>query len=151
MAQASDHRAQLGIDLDHVPADPDRHASDSALAVIDSIETQSVSVDPVREYASTSGESDVATKHLLRILQLCDGRLALVTWSSAGITAIGYRPTEQRYEIGQFSGIDKRMGKDPESHERVSRSEARDMLSWATPTIVTREDSKLLDDIEVVA
>lgn len=147
-------QADLSWDIDRLNVDPDEYGSDAALTILDDIQEQHT-VDHSRAYAGADSDvTDVAAKDLLRVLQLAGGRLALVTWSSAGITSIGYRPDEQRFDVGQFSGIDKRMGNEYETYERATKGQAKDLLAWTTPTVVSREEAKLLpqlDDVEVVA
>lgn len=147
MASRDEVRANLSWDIDRLIVDPGVNASDGALAVLDGL-GNATAVVSVREYATGEGGERVATTYLLRTLQRAEGRLALVTWGSGGIQAVGYLPADQRFDVGRFSGHAARMGNDPESYDRVTRAEAKDELAWCRPSVVRRDESKLLPALD---
>lgn len=148
MATREELQDEAPFDLDRLPVGPDRKASEDALAVLEELEGQHVTVERVAAYARQKVDGRIATKDLLRALQHADGRLALVTWSNAGINAVGYLPEDQRFDVGGFSGVQKRMGNDPEFYETATMSAAKDQLAWSKPDVVHREESDLLPALE---
>lgn len=144
----------LPWDVERIPVGIGEHASDDALELLHDLADDHESVKRVASYADRDGgQGRVATEHLLRALKHADGRLALVTWNSGGITAISYRPCEQQYEIGNYYGLAELTGDEPESHKFATRGFAKEELAGSEPTVVLRSESKLLDEreAEVVA
>lgn len=147
MASHEQLQSDLSWDIDRLSVDPGVNASDAALDVLDEL-GNATAVVAVREYAAGEMSGRVATTYLLRTLQCAEGRLALVTWGSGGIQAVGYLPGDQRFDVGRFSGHAARMGNDPESYDRVARAEAKDELAWCRPSVVRRDESKLLPALD---
>lgn len=146
MASARDLGDELKYDPERLPLPGVEKASDDALAVLDGIADGRPCVERTAAYARRDETARrPTTTDLLRTLYHADGELALVTWSTTGITAIGYRPDEQRFEVGGYSGLRELMGDEPEWHERCSKATAKDMLTDTRPDIVVRAEADLLD------
>lgn len=146
MATAQELREILKYDVERIPLPGDEKVSDGALEVLKQIEGQHVTVERAIAYAQGDvGVRGVKTTDLLRTLQHADGRLALVTWSNAGITSIGYRPNDQRFDVGGYSAVRDMMGDDAEYYEQCSLAKAKDLLASGHPDIVRRDEAGLLE------
>lgn len=145
MATARELRDDLKFDVDRLPLPGAAKASDDALAVLAECPDH-VTVERVRQYA----RGDRAARRLkpadfVRTLQHAEGTLAVVTWTSAGITAVGYQPDEQRFDVGGYSAVRDMMGDDAEYHERTTRNGAKDILVSTSPDVVARDEADLLE------
>ncbi len=142
MASARKLSEALKFDVDRLPLPGDAKASDDALAVLEDLPERAV-VERVRTYAR--GDADrLRPNDFLRTLQHADGALAVVTWTNAGITAIGYDPAAQRFEVGGYSAVRDMMGDDAEYHEHCTKAKAKDLLVDTRPDVVTRSEADLL-------
>lgn len=145
-------REDLTWDVDRLTVEPGEHASDDGLALLEAYEGDAESIERVAAYARQHGVCQrVKTDDVLRVLQQTDGRLAAVTWTSGGITSIGYQPDAQRFDVGTFDGLRKLMGDEPESYKSTTRADAKDRLAGATPDIVTRDEAGLLPPLNEVS
>ncbi|WP_284009529.1 hypothetical protein [Haloarcula pelagica] len=134
----------LPFSTDRLPLPIGQPASDRALAVLDEIVDGRVTVSRVREVcqedapASAAGATDWS-----RTLSHADGELVAVTWSSTGVTEIGYDPDDESYEVVGWSALQATMGNDARFAESASAAKARDLLGGA-PQLIHREESDRL-------
>lgn len=148
MATRQEVQDAVKFDLDRLPVGFDAKVSEDALAILNEHEANSVCVERVADYARQELVREaVKTNDFIRTLERTDGRLALVTWSSGGIASIGYRPSEQRFEVGSYSSVRDIMGDDPESHARKLTSEVREELHGRRPDVVCRDEADLLEPL----
>lgn len=146
MATAEEIQDSIKWDLDRLPVGVDEKASERALGLLDELGSDSVIVGRVAAYARQDVDHRaVTTDDFLRALQQADGRLALVTWSSGGITSIGFDADSQRFEEGGYSAVRDIMGDECEFHNTLSRREAKDALKGRRPDVVHRDEADLLD------
>lgn len=134
----------LPFDAEQLPLPIGQPASELALDILDEIVDGRVTVSRVREVcqeeapASAAGANDWS-----RTLAHADGELVAVTWSSTGVTEIGYDPDDDSFEVVGWSALQATMGNDARFAETASASKARDLLGGA-PQLIHREESDRL-------
>lgn len=132
--------------------DPGQHATDDAIDILKAADPdQRVSVQRVLEYARGERSAhDVPVADWIRVIDHSDGRLAIVSWTSAGITEIGRkRDADDRrpYEIWMYSGLRDRMGDDPIQTDDASSRSARQLIEGRSPAVVPATETHLRPEI----
>ena len=127
--------------------DVDEQATDHAIEILEeSGPDRRVSVKRVLEYARGERPARaIKSNDWTRVLEHTDGRLALVSWSSGGVTEIGLKddPDQRRaYDVWMFSALREREMTDDASSAGVS-----DLLRGSSPAIVPVWESHLRPDI----
>ncbi|WP_136688647.1 DNA adenine methylase [Halorhabdus amylolytica] len=129
--------------------DIDERATDRAIEILEeSGPDERVSVRRVLEYAREDRPARaVRTGDWSRILEHSDGRLAIVSWTSAAITEIGLQTDDEGrrpFEIWTYSGLRERTGGyDPITIEGASKRSVRDLLQGTSPALVPVWESHL--------
>ncbi|MFC6975852.1 hypothetical protein ACFQL1_16070 [Halomicroarcula sp. GCM10025709] len=134
----------LPFDAERLPLPLGQPASDRALAVLDEIAANRATVHRVREVCQEDAPASAAgATDWTRTLAHADGELVATTWSSTGVTEVGYDPEDESYEVVGWSALAETMGNDARFAESASASKARDLLGGA-PQLIHREESDRL-------
>lgn len=133
--------------------DADQRATEHAVSILEGARPDDrVSVRRVLEYARGDRPAHaVKDADWLRAIEHSDGRLAVVTWSSAGITEIGLKTDAEDhrrpFEVWLYSGIRERMGEEPIETDDATGRGATQILEGARPTIVPVWETHLRPEI----
>ncbi|MFW6435896.1 MAG: hypothetical protein ACOCY1_05890 [Halovenus sp.] len=127
--------------------DPGERATDHAIEILDDAgPAERVTLKRVLEYASGERHARaVKPNDWARVLEHADGRLALVSWSSWGVTEIGLKedPDQRRqFDVWMFSAL-----RDDEQRDDATSAGVSDLLRGSSPSIVPVWESHLRPEI----
>ncbi|WP_324757146.1 hypothetical protein [Haloarcula montana] len=134
----------LPFSTERLPLPIGQPASDQALAVLEEIVDGRPTVHRVREVCQEEApDSAAGATDWSRTLAHADGELVAVTWSSTGVTEVGYDAGDDSFEVVGWSKLAETMGNDARFAETASAAKARDLLGGA-PQLIHREESDRL-------
>jgi hypothetical protein len=139
-------RADIDWDLDRLPLAVDQRVSDAALDVLEACEPDRRPTVR-RVHLELSGEAPTGTADAgdyAATLRHADGRLAAVTWSSVGATAVRWAPAADAYRVAGYSALDEKLGNESTFAEDGSRRAVTDILTGSTPQVATADETDLL-------
>lgn len=128
---------------------PVANRDEAALVVLETLVEATDSPRPARVLERARGERPhraVSVQDYQRTLELADGQLALVSWTSVYFVAIGYVGGDRpRYEAWAYSQLDEmqRGSENATTHESLFASDVRDELEERDPLVVVRNQTPL--------